>query len=320
MQAVVDELLNPGGQSYAIIGGKRCGKSSFLEAVQHALITHLPQAPEEGRYVMPLMVDLKRLSLAPQETTVFGLILQLLHQQFTSNREQRRLGIDLHLDLTGAKLRTFAESKRDSCSLDDFTETLEDFLERFADTHDLLRLVLLIDEVDTLADRDWAKMLFANARSLIYQGSVKDDLRYVLAGSSRVLDLREDGSPFFNMLDVVYLHPLSDKDINEMIAWAGNVPDNVAAAVRVLCGGHPYLVQYIMRNLWADGISEATPESVAAQARKFTLEHQAELLTWLVDIDERGKSAYHILSQASDWRTLKKCNKRSPNQWMHIQD
>lgn len=312
IRRVVDELLNPSGQSFAVIGGKRCGKSSFLEAVQSGLIAQLPASPNERRYVMPLMVNLKLLSQASQETVVYGLILRLLYGQLVSKREHARLGIHLPLDPAETALEAFAKSGREMCMLGEFVQILEGVLDRFSETNALLRIVLLIDEIDTLIDRDWAIALFANMRSLIDQGSIRQDLRYVLAGSSRVIDRKESGSRFLNLLGSVYLHSLSDEAVNTIIGWAGDVSEEIKQAVRKLCGGHPYLVQYIMKNLWDANISMATTEAVDAQARRFMVEQRADLLTWMADVGQSGQSAYVVLAKADGWLTLEEVMHRLP--------
>jgi hypothetical protein len=83
-ERIVNDLLNPGGLSYAVIGGRRTGKSSLLEAVQHLLVQKL-NAYEPGDWiVLPLFINLKRIPAAPDEQHVFGFVLRQLHKLFTS--------------------------------------------------------------------------------------------------------------------------------------------------------------------------------------------------------------------------------------------
>ena len=43
VQTIARDLINPGGHSHIIVGGRRFGKSSFLEALQYSLIEQMRQ-------------------------------------------------------------------------------------------------------------------------------------------------------------------------------------------------------------------------------------------------------------------------------------
>ncbi len=61
INAIVEDLVNSEGHSHAVIGGRRFGKSSFLEALQNDLIQRLSKADTGNWYIFPILINLKRL-------------------------------------------------------------------------------------------------------------------------------------------------------------------------------------------------------------------------------------------------------------------
>ena len=68
-----------------------------------------------------------------------------------------------------------------------------------------------------ILDQEWTKNLFDNLRSLIYADKVRDNVRCVLAGSSQIVEIREQGSPLLNILKVVKLNVIDDGEIKKII-------------------------------------------------------------------------------------------------------
>src|SRR5579864_6516874 len=81
VEAIAHDLTNYGGHSRIVIGGRRFGKSSFLEAVQYFLLKQIEQRKEGDWYVFPVLINLQRLIRHSPEG-VFGLIVNTLYQCF----------------------------------------------------------------------------------------------------------------------------------------------------------------------------------------------------------------------------------------------
>jgi hypothetical protein len=75
-----------------------------------------------------------------------------------------------------------ANVKQAACSVDEFTTIIEDLLEQVEQTHGIMRIVLLIDEIDIFIHVPWAEVLFSLLRSIISEGPLRDEIRYVLGG------------------------------------------------------------------------------------------------------------------------------------------
>lgn len=317
-EKIVNDLLNPGGHSYAVVGGRRVGKSSLLEAVQHLLVQKL-NAYEPGDWiVLPLFINLKWIPAAADEQHIFGFVLRQLHKLFTSERIRRKMGLTFNpmAELNKTLLADYGKRKQATCSLDEFTEIIDDLLQQIEQAHSIMRIVLLIDEIDIFIACPWAEVLFSLLRSIIYQGLLRDEIRYVLAGSSRVIELREAGSPFFNMLKLSFLESMTDQNIAEIISWAGQPSDELTQAVISQCGGSPYLVQYLMHHLWP----ENHPGQVMPMTRKFCQEQYAELQVWADDIGNAGLHAYQVLAETSQWLTLEQIRAMTAGYSLEIGD
>ncbi len=302
IEAIVEDLANSEGHSHAIIGGRRFGKSSFLEALQHVLIEKLDQTKSGDWYIFPLLINLKRIENKSAEG-VFGFIANTLSHYFTSRRIRQELGLTFELDFAPTKLGAFVHASGNACSLQEFEEILDEFLDVFTDAYSFIRLVLLMDEAEAVVNHDWTEALFDKLRSLIYEGMLRKYVRLVIAGSSEITEVRQAGSPLFNMLKLTYLEAFSKEEILKIIGWAGDVPQDIADAVLQQCGGHPFIVQYLMHYVWEAGISSVTEDVVISLSNKFKHERHADLYRWQREIGTAGQLAYRCLEEQEDWFT-----------------
>lgn len=302
IEAIAHDLTNYGGHSHIVVGGRRFGKSSFLEALQYFLFRQIDRRKEGDWYVVPVLINLHRLVKHSPEG-IFGLILKTLYQYFDLIHFNKPSEIHFDLNLEQMKLYTFIEKKQQECTLDEFSEILDDFLETFNNSYESLRLVFLLDEMEVALGKEWTEVFFSQFRSLIYQGLLRNYIRCVIVGSSGIIDIREQGSPLLNMLNIIYLNALEKKDIKQIINWAGHVPSNVSKTVLEQCGGHPFIAQYLMYHIWETGSSKTTVPSVMGLVNKFIHEREADLEQWSKDIGEAGQRIYRILADSTNWLT-----------------
>lgn len=302
VESIAHDLTNYGGHSHIVIGGRRFGKSSFLEALQYFLFKQIDQGKEGDWCVFPVLINLQRLVKHSPEG-VFGLIVNTLYHCFDPLRSNKLPGVQFDLNLQQTRLHAFVQQKQKECTLDEFSGILDEFLDLFNNSYGLLRLVFLLDEIEVGLDKAWTEIFFSQFRSLIYQGALRNYIRCVIVGSSRVIDVREQGSPLLNMLNIAYLTTLEKEDIVQMINWAEMVPLSVSKAVLEQSGGHPFIIQYLMYHIWEMGPSKATIQSVMGLVNKFIHEREADLEQWSVDIGESGHRTYRILTASTNWLT-----------------
>jgi hypothetical protein len=298
IKAMAHDLANPQGHSFALIGGRRFGKSSFLEALQDVLIQKLANTQPGQWHVFPVLVSLKSL---PQRSSgrVFAHMLRTLYDYCTSPLTRKRLGLTLAFDVTQTQLAAFHDQ---TCSLDHFANILEEVIMLFEETYGSLRPVFLLDETEEILEQSWTEEIFSQLRSLIYVGKLRDNMRCVITGSSKIIDVREKGSPLFNILSVVYLEAIDDDTLREIIAWANNVPEDFAQAVLQQSGGHPYLAQFLMHHAW-DSLHKGETPPISALINRFRSEAHGSLEQWQTDLGRAGLIAYQILADADSWLT-----------------
>lgn len=121
------------------------------------------------------------------------------------------------------------------------------------------RIVVIIDEFDALVHSGTADptRFFGGLRSLTTRSG--GALALVLASRSSMRDLDEraqsygyTGSPYFNFVSEVTLGPLADHEVEAILGRAGTFFTHVDCQwLHALSGGFPYLVQAAAAALWA---------------------------------------------------------------------
>jgi len=302
IEDVARDLRNLGGHSHMIIGGRRFGKSSFLEALKYHLVKQIDLARPEEWYFIPVLVDLQGLANKSIEG-IFSLLLHELHMHFNPQYDMRKLGIHFEVDLEKTKLQYYIQNRQKECSLDEFSQITDDFLRVFSNSSRNLRLLFLIDEIEVSLNKDWTETFFDQLRSLLNASLLKDYIRFVVVGSSQVIDLRANDSPLLDMSKFTYLEALKEKDIQKIIHQVDGISDEVIRAVLDQSGGHPFIAQYLMHHFWELDTSRKTPQGIIEITNKFKYERFADLEKWLMDIGKAGQLVYNFLMESHDWLT-----------------
>jgi len=290
---IVTDLCQPRPDSWAVIGGRRFGKSSALKAVESRLAARLAGCVRGDRHIVPLVVDLKRCG-TENEHSVYAGILRALYRAL-------RRSHGLALDLSDTPLQTVADGHKEALSFYQFEDVLDDLATHVEEKLGPLRLVFLLDEVETVTRFSWSETLFNQLRALIYDGPLADVVRLVLTGSAQVVRVRHAGSPLLNAVKIVHLEPFSETDLQTLIARGGEVGEDTSTAVQVQSGGHPFIAQYLLHHLWSDGVAQATPSQVEQIAHHMRQHRAADLQGWWEAIGDSGQQAYAILAAEQDW-------------------
>ncbi len=297
VEQIVADLCRARPDSWAVIGGRRFGKSSLLKAVEARLLARLRQCEPGERRVYPLIVDLKSAQTAG-EGNVYARILHLLQ------RAMRRCFVTR----TPPPPLLREASREDSLPFSRFEEVLEVLWDELEEGEDNpVRLILLLDEAEAMMRFPWAETLFNQLRSLVYDGPLVGFVRLVLTGASQVIRAKHAGSPLLNMVRIEHLEALPDPAIDELLAWGGGMPPDAAAEVKAQSGGHPFIAQYLLYHLWDGELTQATVEQVQEVADRMQQRRAADLHGWWDAIGDGGQRAYALLAEAQVWvdeRTL----------------
>jgi hypothetical protein len=245
LRRVVGRIINQ-GQSTAVIGEPRSGKTSLLDYLK-APKTRADLYGEQGERLLFSYLDGQTFGSKFTPVQFWEYALQPLEEQITD------------------PLSPLAKAYR-TCRKNDFGAfVLERLLAQMREAE--LRLVLLLDEFDALL---YHKVLnstefFGGLRSLASRG--RGAMALVVASrqpltklNSATQDLSRTGSPYFNFLDEITLGPLTNKDVTALLNRAGDrftVDDRRYLAK--IAGGHPYLLQAAASELWgayAEGVDD----------------------------------------------------------------
>jgi hypothetical protein len=304
-------------RSCVIVGGRKCGKTSFLKTLQDTLLKRLAQAQVRRWHILPVFVNLRDLS---QYSTgsVFALMVHTLYNYFHSPLQRQNLNLTLEFDVSGTQVEAFVQSKAQECHFHCFTTMLEELILNFFNVHGLLRIVFLLDETGKILEQFWARELFSQLRSLLDGETLRQYLCFVLAGSSKLREKDDYGSPLWNVNEPVYLTPLKDAFILEILQQATTVPDDFATAVLQLCKGHPYLAQYVMYCSW-ENLQQGRVPALSEIENRFRTEHIGDLAQWKADVGEAGLLVYDALITADNWLSEPEIKQRIHDQTQRVE-
>jgi hypothetical protein len=246
VRRVVGRILNH-GQSTAVVGEPRSGKTSLLEYLR------APETRED-------------LYGAHGERLLFSYLnSQMLGSEFTQAQFWKYVLQPLRVKITDVS-SPLAQAYR-TCREDNFgTFVVERLLAQMRKAD--WRLVLLLDEFDALLHHEVLNSteFFGGLRSLASRS--RSALALVIASRSPLTllnkntqELSRTGSPYFNFLDEITLGPWFNKEATELLNRGG---DRFTAADRryiaKLAGGHPYLLQAAASELW-EAYSEGSDDT-----------------------------------------------------------
>ena len=256
--AMVEEVLGGNRNWLWLLGTRRIGKTSMLKQLELIAAT----SPEFG--FVPVFWDLQGAD-RPEE----------LHLDFAESL------LDAEEHLSGAGV-SISDVQADNCF-----DSLGRLRRQLRSKN--LRLLLLCDEVEELIQLN--RQDPALLRKLRRAMQSREDIRSVLASSSRLWQLAEAGedtSPFLDGFSPpLYIGTLSDDEAGNLVRQS-QLPDASRPVfgdaeitqIHKTCGNHPYLIQLLCRRaLEHKDLEQATEEVAADRAVSFFFSVDFELLS-----------------------------------------
>lgn len=277
---ITRSLSNLNGESFVVIAGRRCGKSSFLEAVADQLVRE-KEYPGSFR-TLPVIFDLKCQEFK-SSNQIFSRLLHSVQSKVDINEEWRFAGTwNKFVDLEAAWFKNLLE--KSSLELFEFERALHYILLTLDQTYSdgtPTRVVLLVDEMDEALGHNWTEGLLNQMRSLVNSSPLRDRVRWVLAGSHHLLeDVQFRGSSLWNMLEKHYLVAFNNQGIVDLMKPATGLPQKVKKLLVKQSGNHPFMAQYLLHHLWEKGVERCTISDIDdLVARFYVLEH-GTLIGW----------------------------------------
>jgi hypothetical protein len=238
VRRLVNRIANQ-GQSSALVGETRTGKTSLLEYLA-AADTRTQLYGPEGDQLLFSFLDAQTLGGQFSQAQFWEFALRPLYERVVAPDPGTPLA------------QAYAV-----CRENDFGAfVLERLLAQIALAG--WRLVLMLDEFDVLLHHPILNSaeFFGSLRSLASRS--RGALALIIASTRSLEKLNREtqelsrvGSPFFNFLDEILLGPWPDVAVDEVLHWArGRFTTGDRAFLKEVAGGHPYLVQVAASSLW----------------------------------------------------------------------
>jgi predicted nucleotide-binding protein len=253
-------------KSYAVLGGRRCGKTSLLLKLEEDFNAQLPGAYRAA----PRLLDMQ--AIVPRSTHDFFSAIYSAAVQNTAAQESS-------LPQTPQQYQTFLKS------LDAARPSIETAYGAN------WQCVLLIDELDSAAATLPDSECFQNFRNLLTNSRYSRHYRAIATGVTGLAELiTTSGSPL-NNFDPEYLGVLSLDEAKELIHVGVQSDPKVEGIILATSGRHPYLLQALLEQLF-----ESAEVDVAV--RKVSRDRAATFRRWLADFGEDAREAYRCLAES----------------------
>jgi hypothetical protein len=286
LEIILRDLTSIPGDSIALIGGRRMGKTSLLEMLSHRLEEQAAD-PNQSLLLLPIFLDM--ISLDPEGLTSFFYTVQQSLQSLLVDK----LNIQLE-DTTGLAEQPTAHN---------FARLLERWGRVVMTEHGHpLRIILLLDECDWIAEQLWSSDLSSALRFLLVGRKTRSLLKVVMAGSYKFLtQVSQYGSPLRNILKYHTLQVLNEQDSRDLITKPtdGIPSEEIIQTVIKQSGGHPFLLQYLMFYLWDYGLENVRIDTVFDITARF-LHERFDFQNWVDDLGEPGLRVYSRLAQIDE--------------------
>ena len=281
-EAIQQKILNglKNGNSFAVLGGRRSGKTSLLLELKKYLSENLAITAESSvAKIVPVYLDMQQFG-ALNSSTIFEHLYSLIAEKVQiaawSCTEEHRAYQDFLSHMCEAK------------------QTLDKTLGR------RWVILYLIDELDITADRLPNDQVFHNLRNLLMVSDFNLNIQLVASGVTGMQKLITSGSPL-NNLRSTYLSVLTRNEAETLLNAGfqkGVLKDEVCSKLFELSGRHPCILQGLLEYAWTymhSNNEDLTKESIERAGKDFLHEHKF-FHNWWEAFSSEEHSVYQALA------------------------
>jgi hypothetical protein len=264
------------GSSFAVIGGRRSGKTSLLLKIKD---------------------DIDKNGLQPYST----IISYFSFQEFGRPIHIRQL-FEYLFRLATEKLITPPSWKSFDCRLPyhEFLDNLRLVKKDFEnDIGKEWLIIYLIDEMDGAVKCLPDDSFFQNLRNLLMVSAFKNHFRIVATGVKEMAKLIAGGCSPLNNLRNLYMRSLECEEAMELVEIGFPKSDpEIKKDLFSLTGKHPFIIQAILERVSepSEGLNDKT---IKIAAKKFLREH-SDFQHWFDTFNNNEKKLYHHLALSPD--------------------
>jgi predicted nucleotide-binding protein len=263
------------GNSYAIVGGRRCGKTSLLLQLERDISAQ----PLPGFRLVPRYLDMQE--IVPRSPLGF---FRHLYGSLVPAADRATLTLD----------------KGDSNpGYQQFLTALDAAGPALGRAYDEAWLVvMLVDELDVGLESLPDDECFQNLRNFFMVSRYHHRFRMIATGAGAMERLISGGGSPLNNLRPRYLQCLTNAQARQLVSrgFAEGMTLEVETLLFSLTGGHPYLLQAVLELLWAEPAQDLAALERAAEGVK--RECASDFRRWCTDIGPNGLLVYKALLAA----------------------
>jgi hypothetical protein len=262
------------GHSFAIIGGRRCGKTSLLMQIEKDVITY------KERFLTPFHPVPVRFSVQKLDFISPDLLFEEMYR-----------GISKHVNANSWKS---ASNGRD---YDNFKRHLKPLIPELEQKFgpDFL-IIFLIDELDAAVNKLPNDMFFQNLRHFLMEYDFNRHFRVIASGVSDLAHLISSGASPLNNLINKFLKILNSKSALKLVHKGFPKMHDIQDLFQIT-GKHPYLLQAVLAKLYEQ--NEWSKKAIKKAAREYTTERN-DFRRWISEFDSDAIAVYQSLAQAPD--------------------
>ncbi|HSF74969.1 MAG TPA: helix-turn-helix domain-containing protein [Microcoleus sp.] len=250
-----------------ILGGRRLGKTSTLNAVKR----HLLGISKDERQAFPVLFNLQQERPKSLEQFRYLLIARLqeafaeyyagnqANWQKTYRRFLRQIpggSIDLGLPKFGLKLNVTNPDCDRSLIHEDFRQDLLKIIKQLQQKQ-FTGVCFLLDGSEFIVSQDWANDAWSYLRALKdTDTALKPFVGFILSGYRDLKDYQQTvGSPLLNIAEVEWLGTLTESETRSLIAYRSQEEKILLTEAEVeqvieWAGCHPYLTQQLLNEIF----------------------------------------------------------------------
>ena len=266
------------GHSYALIGGRRSGKTSFLRKVENLI--------ENGQ--------VPGLDARP----VYGSLLS-----FPNNIDRNYLFKWLYNKISK---NTDSPEWKDCPNNETFNQLLSKLKitnKKLSEQSDRWAVIFLLDELDVALEKlQGEDTFFMNLRYLLMESDFKQNICIIATGVRALEGLITSGSSPLNNLRNKYLEILPENIARKLILEGFADGLQSESELLKLTGRHPYLLQAVLEKCWFEtGGNGADVDKIIIRnaGMKYLSEHN-DFSRWADQFSKHEHSTYQALANSND--------------------
>ncbi len=281
---LLGELIN--GRSFAIVGGRRMGKSVLLNKVMQDMVSNSEEWRRGGLVVVPVYIDGHGL---PFDGSPLDIFLRIADSVDSYVRSRSLLSKEVH-------------KAKETSGATDYLSSFSERLTTVAQSMDCrLQVVILFDEIAPILNHEHGLGFFWNWRTVLSNSPLSSFASAVFAGATEMRTIAEEHgwSPLGNIVAWKELGLLSLDDTNDLVnePTRQQLTSDFTSTVFELTGGHPFLIQYLMHQVCETDLEQAQDSLVRAQQR-FLEEQKWTFDNWWRKLDAPARDTYRFLSHS----------------------